>query len=182
MTIDSYESDTAAFRTRLLGFDKNEVRACLQNLARDHDEARRQVERLTVRLKLLEEESRDRGPAVSPLAAQVEKVLASAHQVAEDVKTDAQAAAKKVLVDAQEEAARLRGQAERDAAALTATAGAQLRELHGEIDRMTERRSALQHELNHAAERLDEIGRLLRSAAPEPAPRAPLPPRATATV
>jgi cell division septum initiation protein DivIVA len=157
------------FRTKLLGFDKDEVRSCLENLTRDYEEARNQVEQLTIKLKALEN-SRNHAPAPSrapshdSVGIQVEKVLASAHRVAEDVKLEAAKAAKQILGEAQEEALRLRSLAENDATALTKTAATRLGELNGEVERMIERREVAQTLLHRAADQLEALAHDVRSS------------------
>jgi hypothetical protein len=157
----------ATFRTRLMGFDKEDVRVCVRNLLSDCDEARRQADRLAAKLKTLEDSG---GPASTrdSVGAQVEKVLASAHRVAEEVTLESKVAARKALNEAQEEAARLRSQAENDATALTRSAHARLAELNAEIERMTERRDAVQALLDRAAGQLVEIARSMRATALAP--------------
>jgi len=162
MTIDIYDSGVDTFRTRLFGFDKNEVRTCVRNLVSDHEEAQRQVERLTARLRALED---GHAPSSShdSVGVQVEKVLASAHRIADEVAHDAETAANKILVDAQEEAVRLRNQAESDAAALAASATARVAELNEEIERMTARRDELQVQLDEIAGTLDQLSKEMRN-------------------
>jgi cell division septum initiation protein DivIVA len=152
-----------------MGFDKEEVRVCLRNLASDYSEAQTQVDRLTVKLKALE--AQEHATLRSSIGVQVERVLASAHRVADEVKVDADSAAKKILSEAQEEAARLRSQAEADASALTQTAASRLTKLNAEIERMLQRRDAVNAELHRAADQLDELSRDIRAAglAPEAA-------------
>jgi cell division septum initiation protein DivIVA len=163
-------SGDATFRTRLMGFDKEEVRACLRNLVSDYEEAQKQINRLTVKLQA-RDDAPDRAPLPGSIAVQVEKVLASAHRVADEVRVDAEHAAKKVLGEAQEESVRMRGQAEADASALVKTAEARVAELNLEIERMLERRAAVHAQLHRAADQLDELSRGLRAArlAPEAA-------------
>ncbi len=169
MPIDSFDAASAGalFRTRLMGFDKEEVRVCLRNLASDFDDAHREIERLTGKLKALEGEPAQ-AALRSPVGVQLEKVPASAHKVAEEVKVEAEADAKKMLSEAQEEAARLRSQAEADASALTRTAAARLAELNTEVERLEARRAALNSQLQRAAEQLDTLSRELRAAALQP--------------
>src|SRR5213593_596646 len=160
MAIDSFDAGSAGapFRTRLMGFDKEEVRVCLRNLASDFDDAHREIERLTGKLKALES-APAQAALRSPLGVQLEKVLASAHKVAEGVKLEAESDAKKILSEAQEEAARLRSQAEADASALTRTAAARLAELNAEVERLDARRGAVYTQLQRAAEQLDALSR-----------------------
>src|SRR5436309_5796235 len=166
MTIDSFDAPSAGapFRTRLMGFDKEEVRVCLRKLASEFDDARREIERLTGKLKALESEPAE-AALRSPLGSQLEKVLASAHKVPEEVKLEAENDAKKMLSEAQEEAARLRSQAEADASALTRTAAAHLAELNAEVERLEARRGTLYTHLQRAAEQLDALSREMRAAA-----------------
>jgi cell division septum initiation protein DivIVA len=164
MSIDSPDA-SVTFRTRLFGFDKEEVRDCLRNLAIDHEDTRRQIERLTAMLKTSEDAVG--GPAShEPIALQVERVLVSAHRVAEEVRVEASNAARTTLREAQEEAAQLRSQAETDAAELAVTGQARLTLLKAEIDRMTERRQQLQELLDQTADRLNEIAGSIRQAHP----------------
>jgi len=160
-----FPDTTLTFRTRLFGFDKEEVSDCLRNLASDYDDARRQIERLTAALKA-SEEAVGRPASHETIAVEVERVLVSAHRVAEEVRVEAENAAKTTLREAQEEAAQLRSQAGTDAAALASTAAARLTELEAEIDRMTERRQELQALLDRAADRLNEIADSMRQALP----------------
>jgi hypothetical protein len=161
------EDLTAHFRTRLFGFDKNEVRACLENVVSDHTQAAEQISWLTAELK-----SREAGDKLKVqqeiTAAQIAQVLASAHRVAADVKAEAERAANQAIVDAQQEAAHLRSQAEADASALTDSAAHRAAALEAEIESMEARREAVQAALNQAATRLNEIAELLRRATTSP--------------
>jgi cell division septum initiation protein DivIVA len=160
VAIDFSDPD-ATFRTRLLGFDKEQVRACLLNVAGDYAEAVRQIEWLTGQLKS-GETSGKQGVRQEIMAAQVGQILASAHRVAEDVRVEAENAARQRLREAQEEAAQLRNQAEADASALASTAAAQLARLEAEIERMTALRQSVQATLNRAADRLNQIANDMR--------------------
>jgi cell division septum initiation protein DivIVA len=162
MTIDIYGSGGDTFRTRLFGFDKSEVRACVRNLVHDQDEAQRQMERLTARLRALEESS-EHAAVHDSIGIQVEKVLASAHKVAEEINQEAETTRKNILSDAQEEALRLRAEAENDAAALVSSATARMTELQSAIERMTARRDVLQSELDEIADALDALSRQMRT-------------------
>ena len=160
MAIDFSDPD-ATFRTRLLGFDKEQVRACLLNVDGDYAEAVRQIEWLTGQLKSGETPGKQ-GVRQEIMAAQVGQILASAHRVAEDVRVEAENAARQRLREAQEEAAQLRNQAEADASALASTAAAQLARLEAEIERMTALRQSVQATLNRAADRLNQLANEMR--------------------
>jgi cell division septum initiation protein DivIVA len=152
----------ASFKTRLLGYDKEEVRACLVNLVSDCEEAWNEVERL--KAKLAGSEGPPPRATYDNVGGQVEKVLVSAHKVADEVKSDARKTAKEILSDAQEESARLRSQAEADASALTSTATARLAELNLEIDALMKRREAVHALMARAADQLDQLSRNLRAS------------------
>ena len=126
---------------------------------------RKQIERLTAAPRA-SEGAVGRPVSHETSAVQVERVLVSAHRVAEEVRVEAENAAKRTLCEAQEEAAQLRGQAAADAAALASTAAARLKELEAEIDRMTERRDEVQALLDRAADRLNEMAHSMRQALP----------------
>jgi cell division septum initiation protein DivIVA len=163
-------SDPAAtLRTRPLGFDKDEVRACLRNLISDYDEAMRQIERLTVELQAASDVRRKPVPTETA-GVQVEKILASAHRVAEDVKTDAENAARQLLREAQEEAAQVRSRAEADATALTRSATARVAELERDIQHLIERRQAVEALLDETADRLSAIAQDIKRTSPSTAP------------
>ena len=162
MAIDLSDPDST-FRTRLLGFDKEQVRACLQSVASDYAEAVRQIQWLTGQLKSIDAPGKQ-GVRQEIMAAQVGQILASAHRVAEDVRAEAENAAKHRLREAQEEAAQLRNQAEADASALASTAAAQLARLEAEIERMTALRQSMQPTLNRTADRLNQIANDMRQA------------------
>jgi cell division septum initiation protein DivIVA len=161
----NFSETVATFGTRIMGFDKAEVRACLQNLANDYEEARKEVDRLAARLKALEDGPTpgNQAPSGNPLSLQLEKVLASAHRIGEEVKAEASVAAGRILADAQEEAARLRAQAESDATALTRTATERLSELRGQIEEMTARRNDMIDMLERGVVELTVITRKLRA-------------------
>jgi cell division septum initiation protein DivIVA len=160
----NFSETVATFGTRIMGFDKEEVRACLQNLANDYEEARKEVDRLAARLKALEDgpAQATQAPSGNPLPLQLEKVLASAHRIGEEVKAEASVAAGRILADAQEEAARLRAQAENDASALTRTATERLAELRGQIEEMTTRRDGMIAMLERGVAELSAITRGFR--------------------
>jgi hypothetical protein len=139
-------------QTRLFGFDKDEVRACLRNLVSDCDEARRQVERLTVELAAAGEVRRS-FPSET-VGVQVERVLASAHRVAEEVKAEAEQSAKQLLREAHDEAMQVRSRAEADASALTRSASVRVSELERDIQQLTERRLAVLTLLDETADRM----------------------------
>jgi hypothetical protein len=103
---------------------------------------------------------------VETAGVQIDKVLSSAHRIAEEVKAEAERAAKEILREAQQEAAALRAQAEADATALSRTAVARLAELELEIQDKTGRQIAVQTMLDRAADRLSQLAAELRQAIP----------------
>jgi cell division septum initiation protein DivIVA len=166
MSLD-FSGPVAAFRTRILGFDKEEVRVCLQNLMRDYDEARKEIDRLTAELKTFDLARRAAPQEMT--VVQVERLLASAQRVAEDVRIDSENGAQQILREAQAEAAQLRTQAETDASALIRTASTRLQTLEVEIEQLVERRQAVHALLERAADRLNEIAQEMRETALAPA-------------
>ena len=161
--ISDFAGPVATFRSRLLGFDKEEVRACVRNLIADYEDARKQIERLTASLEAAQGSGGQ--PARQPTTgAQVERVLASAHKVAEEVRADAENVARQRLREAQEEAAQLRTNAEADASALLQSAAARAAGLESEIQELLDRRRVVQAMLDRAADRLNDIARDLRQS------------------
>lgn len=163
MTSD-FGGPAATFRSRLLGFDKEEVRTCVRNLLADYEDARKQIERLTASLEAAQA-SGGQPARQATTGVQVERVLASAHRVAEEVRADAENVARQTLREAQEEAAQLRANAEADAFALAQTAAARAAELESEIQELLDRRRVVQAMLDRAADRLNDIARDLRQGA-----------------
>jgi hypothetical protein len=153
--------------TRPFGFDKEEVRICIENLTRDYEDARREIDRLTAELQVAATKSRQ--PLQETVGVQVERVLAGAYRIAEEVKSEAESTAKQLLREAQEEAAQLRTQAAADAAALTRTAATRVAELESEIQEMTDRRQVVQAMLDRAADRLNQIAQDMRQGVIPPA-------------
>ena len=151
------------FRTRMFGFDKEQVRACLQQASSEYARALEQITWLTQELKAAEEAAKERARQEMP-ASQIAGVLTSANRVAEDVKAEAERAAAELRRDAQDEARQIRSQAETDASALVGTASARLQSVRAEIEDMLARREAVQHALDRAAERLVEIANDMRAA------------------
>ena len=162
MTSD-FVSPVVTFRSRLLGFDKEEVRAFVRNLIADYDDARKQIERLTAGLEATQTSGGQ--PRQPTTGVQIERVLASAHKVAEDVRADAEKVARQMVREAQEEAAQLRTNAEADASALTQTAAARAAGLESEIQDLLDRRRVVQAMLDRAADRLNDLARDLRQSA-----------------
>ena len=154
----------ATFRTRPIGFDRDQVRACLQNMISDYTRAVEQITWLTNELKSAESTRRD-AVRSEMSTTQLTQVLASAHRVAEDLTAQAQERARRILLEAQEEAAHLRSQAEADASALAGTAAARLETIEGDIVRMTEQHRAVQIAVSRAADRLNRIANEMRAAA-----------------
>lgn len=158
-----HEDPSATFRTRPLGFDKDQVRACLQNMIRDYAQAVEQITWLTSELKSAEAAGKET-VRQEITTAQMAQVLASAHRVADDLVAQAEKTAQQLLWDAQNEAAQLRNQAEADASALASTATARLTAIELQIERMLEQRASVHDVLMRAADRLDGIANDMRQA------------------
>jgi cell division septum initiation protein DivIVA len=157
------EDPSANFKTRLFGFDKDQVRACLQNMARDYAQAVEQITWLTRELKSAEESSRE-AVRQDITTAQIAQVLSSAHRLADDLAAQAEKSAQQLLWDAQNEAAQFRNQAEADASALTTTANTRLAAIEMQIEQMLEQRASVHEALMRAAARLDGIANDMRQA------------------
>lgn len=170
MAID-FSQPELTLRTKPLGFDKEEVRTLLQNLATDYEEARRQIDRLSAELRAAQASPTAQPVRQESTGVQVERVLASAHRVAEEVRVEAETTARRLLQEAQDEASQMRIHAEADAAALTRTAATRLAELKTEVQEMIDRRDAVQAMLDRAADRLTEIAQDLRSPVVTPNPQ-----------
>lgn len=126
--------DTAAsdisFRIRPLGFDKQEVRAFVENLLEDYEKVRNELDRLRAAPTAPKPEGAT-GPSAT--AREVQRVLEGAQRVADDVERraidesariveDARAHAAEILAGAQRKAADITSDAQREAAALEARA------------------------------------------------------------
>lgn len=159
--MDNRLDANAMFRTRLFGFDKDQVRVCLQNMAADYTRAAEQIAWLKAELSSAEASSKQIARQ-EMTAGQVAQVLASASRVAEEIRIEAEKTANQALHEAQQEAVRLRTQAEADASELTSTAARRLTELEAEIQVMLERRQSVQMSLNRVADRLSKIAHSMR--------------------
>jgi DivIVA domain-containing protein len=191
-----------AFRTRLFGFDKAEVRAFLSNLLSEYEQSRAQLESilacevgkepgLPALRPMVEPDERSLTQSIEGSQAEmnqellpqpahdlrlvksdeaslvpihemshlVERTLASAHRVADEVRTEAQQEAERLIRDAEERAERLLADARARSARLIDEAAAEgtgkqeaaqarLRETEREIEHM----QACQRELRAALE------------------------------
>ncbi len=135
-----------AFRTRLFGFDKAEVRAYLSNLLREYEEAHDKIESLTREL------NREPGalsistqstPQQNDMAHLVERTLTSAHRVADEIRKEAEQEKERLVADAKTRVSILFEKAAVEATEKRDAAVVRLREVEAEIERMQLRRREL---------------------------------------
>jgi cell division septum initiation protein DivIVA len=133
-----------AFRTRLFGFDKAEVRAYLSNLLREYEEAHDKVEALTREL--------NREPSALPtqsttqqtdMAHLVERTLTSAHRVADEIRKEAEQERERLVAEAKTRVSVLFEKAASEATERRDAAVVRLREVEAEVERMQLRRREL---------------------------------------
>ncbi|MGE3511436.1 MAG: hypothetical protein AB7N65_21405 [Vicinamibacterales bacterium] len=133
--ITSHPSATeVTFRVRPLGFDKGEVQAFITNLLNDYTQVTRELERLRSEMAALREFSSERRPtepqpttqAVPPVvsastttAREVERILAGAERIAEEMRARATEESETLLRESKERAAALVREAEDQAARRT---------------------------------------------------------------
>lgn len=133
-----------AFRTRLFGFDKAEVRAYLSNLLREYEETHDKVVSLTREL------SREPGtlptqstPQLTDTAHLVERTLTSAHRVADEIRKEAEQEAERMIGEVKARVSILFEKAAVEATDKRDAAVVRLREVESEIERMQLRRREL---------------------------------------
>jgi cell division septum initiation protein DivIVA len=114
---DAAVSDIA-FRTRPLGFDRQEVRAFIGNLLEDYEKLRTELDRL----RASESPARSEGPAISAATRELQRVLEGAQRVADDIEHRAAVDSQRIIEDAHAQAAEILATAQRKAAEITAGA------------------------------------------------------------
>ena len=134
MAIDT-DARRVVFRTRLLGFDKEEVRAFVSNLVSEYEQAREQIDALA-RPANGGAASKQSAVQQSEAALLVERTLASAHRVADDIRKTAEQEAEHLVADAKLRATRLVDTAVGEASEKREAAVARLRELESDIEQM----------------------------------------------
>jgi type II secretory pathway predicted ATPase ExeA/cell division septum initiation protein DivIVA len=162
--VDNSEFDRpeVEFRTRPLGFDKSEVRALLAKLLDEHDQALAQIEVLRRQLNRVQGEQVADLPQHQPETAHlVERVLASAHRVADEIRKEAERDAVRLRADAEEGAARILDAAAAAAREKYETAFNRLKKVEREIERMRashrQMRSALEAAVTTVGSTLADI-------------------------
>jgi cell division septum initiation protein DivIVA len=116
-----------SFRTRLLGFDRQEVRAFISNILEDYEKVRRDLGRL-------EQQTATRDTVADPLGPDammkdLQRILGGAHKVADEIEarateessraiTEANARAADIIAAAERLALEMTGQARRDLVSL----------------------------------------------------------------
>jgi cell division septum initiation protein DivIVA len=113
-----------SFRTRLLGFDRREVRAFIGNLVEDYERARHEL--LQLRGHEATADKPVDGPGLSTTARDVQRVLEGAQRVADDIERRAAEEGAQIVAQAQTSAADILAVAQRRAAEITADARREL--------------------------------------------------------
>jgi cell division septum initiation protein DivIVA len=113
-----------SFRTRLLGFDRREVRAFIANIVQDYDRARHELEQL--RGHEATPEKPIETASLSTTARDVQRVLEGAQRVADDIERRAAEEGAQIVAQAQTSAADILAVAQRRAAEITADARREL--------------------------------------------------------
>jgi cell division septum initiation protein DivIVA len=133
MTVTETIGTEVSFRTRLMGFDRREVRSFIANLVDDYARTRRE----------LEQRNTGREPAAGPPSAapelatrEMQRILAGAHRVADEIEQRAAEESARTLADAQSRAAEIVAGAEQRALDITEAA-------RREVTRLEERAAAL---------------------------------------
>ena len=114
-----------AFRTRPLGFDRQEVRAFIGNLLEDYEKLRTELDRLRASAPT----ARTDGPAIGAATRELQRVLEGAQRVADDIERRAAADGSRIVEDAHAQAADIIATAQRTAAETTAGAQREMTEL-----------------------------------------------------
>jgi general secretion pathway protein A len=107
MTLIETTAFDIRFRTRPLGFDKGEVHALLTKLLEQHRQDRAEIDALTRQLNQVQGKSTAEPTLQQNEVLTLERILASAHRVADEIRTEAQRAAAGLLSAAHDKATRL---------------------------------------------------------------------------
>jgi cell division septum initiation protein DivIVA len=157
-------SSPVSFRTRAFGFDRTEVLAFVSNLLEEYQAAARQIERLLAELgrggTKPATDAFQRGEA----ARLIEHTLESAHQIADQIRTEAEKKAAGLVADAETRAATLVAQAALEAKRETDAGLARLTEIEKDVQLMRERYAASKAKLEATISTLTETLAHLRDA------------------
>jgi cell division septum initiation protein DivIVA len=139
-------------RTRAFGFDKTAVRSLVSGLVDELEEARTQVEALKQQLNRGRGESTGATTPEQHEAAQlVERVLASTHRVADEIRTEAERDAARLVSEAREKAAKVLDEAATAAQETNDAAADRLRAIERDIERMQASHGEVRFALEAAA-------------------------------
>ena len=139
-------TDAVTFRAQLWGFDRDEVRAFVQNLVAEHNAVGRQLERVRAELQRAERSPRGRdGHDNGEATRAIEKTLSSAHRLADEIRADAQREAERILADAERRACHALESARAQASQIVSQATAQSDAVEARLARLrTEQHDACQ--------------------------------------
>jgi cell division septum initiation protein DivIVA len=145
-----------SLRTRLLGFDKTQVRALLSSLLAEHEQAHAEIEALRRQLNSVQSDPGTASTSQSvsrfnEAAAHADRILASTRRVADEIRQDAEREAGRLVRDAEIRAARIIQDTADEVARRSVAAARRLRETEQEIERMAASHREIRSELESAA-------------------------------
>jgi cell division septum initiation protein DivIVA len=177
MTTTNTSATEVSFRVRPLGFDRAEVQAFIGNLLNDYAQVTRTLERLRQEMSSLREGPERRSQPEST-AKEVERILAGAARIAEELRTRAEEESETTLREVEARAADTMKEAETRGAAIVDSALQKAAQLDRQTEavrfQLTQMRNAIQSAAEAAAMALGEITAIddARAPAPTPAPAA----------
>jgi cell division septum initiation protein DivIVA len=172
MTTSNTSATEVSFRVRPLGFDRAEVQAFIGNLLNDYAQVTRTLERLRQEMTALREGPERRSQPEST-AREVERILAGAERIAEEVRTRAAEESEATLRDVEARAADAMKDAETRAAAVVDGALQKAAQLDRQTEsvrfQLAQMRNAIKSAAEAASMALGEISAIDEAHAPTPA-------------
>jgi len=143
---------TRSFSVRLLGFDRRQVIGFCSHIANDYERTVRELEHSRQALHALQ--ARTALPAAAPPAPAhgVERILASAQRIADDIENDAKTEAARVLAEAKTSAALIVKEAEQTAGGLVDEARREVTKCGEQVAGMRSQYAALRAAFERAAD------------------------------
>ena len=173
MTTTNTSATEVSFRVRPLGFDRAEVQAFIGNLLNDYAQVTRTLERLRQEMSTLRDAPERRSQPEST-AKEVERILAGAERIAEEVRTRAEAESEATLRDVEARASDTIKEAEARGAAIVDSALQKAAQLDRQTEsvrfQLTQMRTAIKSAAEAAAMALGEISAIDDAHEPAPAP------------
>jgi cell division septum initiation protein DivIVA len=172
MTTTNTSATEVSFRVRPLGFDRAEVQAFIGNLLNDYAQVTRTLERLRQEMTALREGPERRSQPEST-AKEVERILAGAERIAEEVRTRAAEESEATLRDVELRAADTVKDAEARAAGIVDSALQKAAQLDRQTEsvrfQLAQMRDAIKSAAEAAAMALGEIATIDEAREPAPA-------------